>query len=226
VSASPPGRRRTLAPSGRAASSFTWVLGVACVLALAYITVNSLRTEGPGSRGVPVGAVLPPFAAPLATGTLEGDANVARRAGEGGARPACRVRGPQILNSCQLAERGPVVLAFFATLDERCQDQVDQLERLRPRFPGVQFAAVSIRGGRDRTREVVRKRGWALPVAHDADGAVANAYAVAVCPTLTFAEVGGRVAGTSLGLLAGAALEARVRRIVSRSRARGWRPPR
>ena len=45
------------------------------------------------------------------------------------------MRGPDVVNSCQLAERGPVVLAFFATLSERCERQVDVLERVRRRFP-------------------------------------------------------------------------------------------
>ena len=38
----------------------------------------------------------------------------------------------------------------------------------------------------------IRERGWKLPVAYDHDGAVANAYAVAICPTITFARRGRR----------------------------------
>ena len=86
-------------------------------------------------------------------------------------------------------------------------------DRLRASFPDVGFAAVAIRGDRDDLRETIRRRGWGLPVAHDEDGGVANAYAVAVCPTLTFAFRGGRVQGTSLSTLTGAALRERVERL-------------
>jgi len=195
-----------------------WIAGVAAVLGLlAYVTLNTVRTDAPGSRGVPAGSPLPPFAAPLALSALEGDANLATRPDSGGqgARPACAVRGPDVLNSCQLAERGPVVLAFAAVRSDACTRQVDALERVRASYPDVGFAAVAIRGDRDDLRTLVRRRGWTLPVAHDADGAVANAYAVAVCPTLTFARRGGRVEGTTFALLEGAPLRERIERIRS-----------
>ena len=119
------------------------------------------------------------------------------------------MRGSDILNSCQLAARGPVVLAFFATRSERCEDQVDVLERVRRRYPDVGFAAVSIRGNRDDLRKLVRERKWGMPVGYDHDGAVSNAYAVAICPTITFAK-DGKVVGTSFSLLEEAALAKRV----------------
>ena len=56
----------------------------------------------------------------------------------------------------------------------------------------MRFAAVAIRGEpRRRARARRARRGWRLPVGYDHDGAVANAYAVAVCPTITFAHRGG-----------------------------------
>ena len=184
-------------------SRYTWIVGVLAVLAIAYITLNTLGTDAPGSRGVPKGEKLPPFAAPLAGSKLEGDAQV-------DPKKACRVRGSDILNSCQLAERGPVVLAFFATRSERCEHQVDVLERVRRRYPDVGFAAVSIRGDRGDLRKLVRERKWKLPVGYDHDGAVSNAYAVAICPTITFAGRDGKVASTSFSLLEEAALAKRV----------------
>jgi hypothetical protein len=192
--------------------SFIWVLGVVGILAIAYITLNTLQTDAPGSRGVPAGRTLPPFAVPLALSSLDGDANIATRADSGaeGKRPACQVRGPRVLNSCQLAERGPVVLAFVATRSERCERQIDVLERVRARFPAVEFAAVAVRGDRGDVRRVVRSHRWRLPVGYDHDGAVANLYAVAVCPTITFARRGGRVVGTSFELLDERALARRV----------------
>ena len=59
----------------------------------------------------------------------------------------------------------------------------------------------------------MRERGWSLPVGYDHDGAVANAYAVAVCPTITFAARDGRVVSTSFSLLAEAALVKRLEAI-------------
>ena len=191
-------------PAGSARS--TWIVGVAAVLALAYITLNTLGTDAPGSRGVPNGEKLPPFAVPLAASTLEGDAQV-------DPSKACRVRGPRVLNSCQLAERGPFAIAFFATKSDRCERQIDIIERVRRRFPDIGFAAVSVRGDRGEVRRQARERGWGMPVGYDHDGAVTNAYAVAICPTITFAYRGGEIESTSLTLLEGAALRARIERI-------------
>jgi hypothetical protein len=181
------------------------LVGVLAVALIAYVSVNSLRTEGPGSRGVPAGEPLPPFAAPLALSDLEGGAEVSER--------ACTVRGPDVLNVCQLAERGPVVLAFFAERSGRCMDEIDRLDRLRRRFPDVQFAAVAIAGGRDGLREAIRERGWELPVGHDEDGAVSNLYAVAVCPMITFAARGGEVREIAIGSVDERELAARIERL-------------
>ena len=180
-------------------------MGVLAVAAIGYVSVNSLLTEGPGSRGVPAGESLPAFAAPLALSDLEGNANVSER--------ACDVRGREVLNACELAERGPVVLAFFAEPSDRCNDQIDLVDRLRGRFVEVQFAAVAIRGDRGDLRRLVRERGWTLPVAHDQSGAVTNLYRLAVCPAITFADRGGTVRGTTLGSLDERELVDRVERL-------------
>jgi hypothetical protein len=194
-----PGPPRPAAGASRSA----WIAGVAALVAIAYITLNTIGTDAPGSRGVPKGEGLPPFAVPLALSNLEGDAQV-------DPEKACAVRGPKVLNSCELADRGPVALAFFATRSKRCERQVDVLERVRRRFPDVGFAAVSVRGERAEVRRLARERRWRLPVGYDHDGAVSNAYAVAICPTITFARRGGKVAFTSYRLLDDAALAARI----------------
>jgi hypothetical protein len=178
------------------------IVGALAVAVLAYIAYNSLTTEGPGARGVGPGRELPPFAVPLALSGLEGDANVSER--------ACGVRGRDVLNVCQLAERGPVVLAFFAEPAERCDEEIDLLDRIRARHPRVQFAAVAIRGDRDDLRRRVRERGWRLPVGHDRDGAVANTYAIAVCPTITLAARGGAIRDTVIGSQSPRRLEAAI----------------
>lgn len=208
------------------ASRTGWFVGVVAVLFLGVVLVNGIRSNGPGSEGVALGERLPAFAAPLALSDLEGDVNIATRAnqGEAGKVPACRLRGSRILNVCQLWERGPVVLAFAATRGRECIRQLDTMQTAVARHPGVQFAAVSIRGDRDDLRRLVRERGWSFPVGYDHDGVLANLYAVAVCPLVTFALPGGRVVGTSLGEAGPAELDRRVRSLESQARRRGWRP--
>jgi len=127
---------------------------------------------------------------------------------------------------CQLAERGPVVLAFIATRGGHCERLLDRLAAVRARFPGVQMAGLAIRGSRDDLRVLVRRHHWPFPVGHDRDGAVANLYGVAVCPEITFAYPGGIVQGTAIGQLSVAQLAGRLRRLVSGSKARGWTAPR
>jgi hypothetical protein len=199
---SAPGRPRP--PAGT--SRYTWIVGAFALIALAYITLNTLGTDAPGSRGVPNGRPLPPFAVPLALSNLEGDAQV-------DPAKACKVRGPKVLNSCQLAERGPVAIAFFAIRSKRCERQIDALERVRRRFPEVGVAAVSVRGDRARLRRLVREHRWGMPVGYDHDGAVTNAYRVAICPTITFADGTGKVVGTSFALLGEQALAKRLEAI-------------
>jgi AhpC/TSA family len=210
----------------RRAPRYGWVALAAAAVALAYITLNTLRSDGNGSRGLRVGDRVPPFAAPLATGGVQGDVNVARRAGQGSAgdTPACRVRGPGILNSCQLAERGPFALAFVATRGAQCTRELDRLQRVGGRHPGVQLAAISIRGDRDELRGLVRRHGWRFPVAWDHDGVLANLFAVAVCPQVTYALPGGRVQSTSLGELRDVQLDRRLGALERAARARGWQP--
>jgi hypothetical protein len=182
-----------------------WLVGVVGVVVLAYITVNTLRTEGLNPRGLERGARLPPFAMPLAASAGEDeDANVATRPGSGpeGKVPACSVRGREILNVCELIERGPFVLVFVVTDAGDCADQLDVLDRVAPRFPRVGFAAVAVREDLDDLRRRQRERRWRVPLGWDRDGAVANLYGVgAVCPLFTFAGSDGRVAGTELGVL-------------------------
>jgi len=219
-SAPPPPRL----PAG--ASRYGWVVGVVVVLLLAYVSLNTLRSTGVGSRGLRIGSKAPPFAAPLAAGRLDGDVNVATRPGQGAAgdRPACTVRGAGILNSCQLAARGPFVLAFLATRGARCTREIDRLQRLRASHPDLQVAAIAIRGGRDELRALIRSHGWRLPVAWDRDGVLANLYGVAVCPQLTYALPGGVVQATSVGELGTGALDGRLTALERAARARGWRP--
>lgn len=206
-------------PSARppGGSRYGWLVGILGVILLAYISLNTLRTDGPGSAGPEPGTRLPPFAAPLVTSDLEGDANVASRRGqdEAGSVPACDVDDPRALNSCTLASAGPVVLAFLTAGAEKCARELDAMEQVSRAYPAVGFAAVGIKGNRDDFRKLVREHGWTFPVAQDRDGAVSNLYGVAVCPTVVLAYRGGEVMETALGGEAATAkaLTAKVRRL-------------
>jgi hypothetical protein len=199
------------------ASRYGWFLGVVLVLGLGYVTLNTVRTNGPGSRGVATGKPAPPFAAPLALSDLQGDVNFAtgKGGGDAGKVPACSVRGPRVLNLCDLYARRPVVLAFFASPGAACVRELDVLDRVRAAHPGVAFAAVALgarerSGERERVRRLIRTRGWRLPVAYDADAVLANLYGVAVCPQISYLHRGGRIAGTTFGELDGPGVTARV----------------
>jgi hypothetical protein len=165
---------------------------------------------------VPAGASLPPFAAQLATSAdaRDFDATV-QRAAANGHPAACDVRGAGVVNSCALAERGPVVIAFLIVPSKRCEEQMTVIDRLRARFPSVGFAGVAIRGSRAEVRAAVARGGWKLPVAWDRDGAVANEYAVSVCPTLTLARRGGKVVKSLVGVHSPAELEREIGALAS-----------
>ncbi len=200
-------------------------VGLLALVIVALITVNTIVTKPNGDKGIEPGHPLPPFAVPLALGNVVGDADIASGADQGAAGrvPACQERGAQILNVCQLYERGPVVLALFVDSGS-CPAVVSDLQALVPSFPGVQFAAVAIKGERAALRRLVRTRGLSLPVGVDRDGALAGLYKVATCPQVTFAYPGGIVQSSAiLGRPAPATLRARVSALLAASRARGWR---
>ena len=180
---------------------------------LTWITFNTIATETKGARGLQEGDTPPPVAMPLSTSSCRGrcDANVATEAEQGaaGARPACEVRGRAILNTCELAEGGPFVLAFVFGPVQRCVDQLPALERVAARHRDVKFRIVAVRADAAQARSL----GSNLPVGYDHDGAVANEYAVVVCPTITYVADGGRVVGSTVGPQSEAAIESWVKRL-------------
>lgn len=174
-------------------------VGLLAILILALITINTIVTKPNGASGIAPGHAMPPFAVPLATGSLHGDADVATRANEGaaGRKPACDVRGAQVLNICQLYEEGPTVLVLFVDAGS-CADVLGQLQTLMASYPGLRFAAVAIKGERASLRRLIRARRLTMPVGVDEDGALAALYKVASCPQVTFAAKGGTVQSKAL----------------------------
>ncbi len=199
-------------------SRFAALVGFVAIVVVAAISIHGARPAPPGARGLTAGAPLPPFAVPLATSDIvcddasdPCDANVAASAAQvsedAGRRPACAVRGPTVLNVCQINERGPLVLGLIASRAASCTRDFDRLAVIARGRPGLQVAAVLIGGSLSDARAVVRERGWRHPVGWDRDGAVAALYGVAACPYITVVRADGRVQGTLAGSASGAQLE-------------------
>ncbi|HEY7890638.1 MAG TPA: hypothetical protein VIC05_00350 [Solirubrobacteraceae bacterium] len=162
------------------------------LIAFVALTLGALLAKTSGFSGLRPGQHAPPFAVPLAAASLEGDANIATHSHEGqaGAKPACTVRGAQILNICELYEHHPVVLALFVDGGD-CTKILDELQALARSMPSVRFAAVAIRGQRASLRALVAKRRLTIPVGYDRDGALAGLYRLASCPQVDFIYPGG-----------------------------------
>jgi hypothetical protein len=213
-------------PAKRATPRYGGYVGLLVILILVLITINTIVTKPNGVKGLAPGEHLPPFAVPLALGSLNGDADTATHADDGAAGrvAACRERGSQILNICELYEGAPVVLTLFID-GGSCPDVLGDEQKLSSSFPGVRFAAVAIKGGRSQIRRLISSRGLQMPVGLDSDGALAALYKVGTCPQVTFAYPGGEVQSEALIKRPSlAVLRGRLAALVSASRARGWRP--
>lgn len=212
-------RRRPPTPS-RPGNRYAWVVGILLFMAVSVFAVTTWTSNsGEGLRGPAIGQPLYDFAAPSATGNAsnEDDANVRQRTGGNAAAgpvPACDVVSDEVVNVCEL-RRKPLVLTFLVTRGADCEPQVDRVERMRDEFPQVQFAAVVSGDEREDVEQIVRRRGWELPVGVDRDGAVVNLYGIGVCPTTVFSAPGGKVRRVELGNLTEDELRAYVRKLVA-----------
>ncbi len=199
------------------------------LLIIVLLTINRSLTKSAVQTGVRVGRVIPPFALPLASGDVVGDANVATRANEGAAgnTPACEVRSPGILNVCELYERGPLVLALFVNASS-CPAVLGEMQTLAGAYPGVRFAGVAIKGQRRALRALIARRGLtSVQIGLDRDGILASLYQVVSCPQVTFVLPGGRAQSKPLLTTPTlATLRARLTELVTAARAGGWKPPR
>jgi hypothetical protein len=210
--ATPGGARFALPPQ-----RYGRYVALLAIVILVLITINTIATKPNGAGGLAPGTALPPFAVPLALSSLNGDADIATRPDEGAAGriPACDLRGPRILNVCELYEHLPLVLALFVD-GGSCPQILGDMQKLSGEFPHVNFAAVAIRGGRAELRRLVRSRGLTFPVGVDSDGSLAALYKVASCPQVTFALPGGKVQSPALlSRPAPAVLRSRVQELVA-----------
>jgi hypothetical protein len=203
--------------------------GLLMVLIVVLIAINTVLTKSHIARGIEPGKRIPPFALPLATGTVKGDADVATHANSGaaGRTPACAERGAGILNVCELYERGPVVLALFVDAGS-CPAVLSDMQALAPRFSGVAFAGVAIKGERGPLRKLIAGRALtSVQVGFDGDGVLAGLYKLLSCPQVTLVLPGGVVQSPALlSRPSPQTLRMRVEALVAAEKARGWRAPR
>ena len=194
---------------------YAWMVGgLATVLVLGFLVYAlTHHPSGAGTPGVAAGQPLRDFSAPLAASDLNGDANL---------NPPCTLahHDPRAMNVCLLAKHGPLVLDFFVTGSAACEREVSTLQALASGSGtrGAQYAAVAVNTSHAAAAKAVRKHGWTIPVAYDADGGVGGLYGVTACPLIELADRGGTVAQRLIGehWISEAALGAQVRALLSR----------
>jgi hypothetical protein len=219
----PPDERSTDAEEAkRATRPYSVVVGVAFLIIIGVTTLNLLNNNSSGPGGLAAGSKLPSFAAPSATGTLEGDANVFQNRKQAGKDhvPACDVKERDAIRICDYFDRPLVLTAWFSKCGGHCVPQLNRVERIRSRFPNVAFVGLDIRDSKQKSRKAVLEHGWGFPMAVDRDGAVGAIYSVGIGPTTFFAYPCGVLMGKAIGELDEPDLIARVRELVRASRKR------
>lgn len=210
---------------------YTLIVGLLLGAVVAIALFGDVGGDSGGTLGLdeqPARWPLPEFAVPLAAGELEGDANVAQDDCESSqvpcpadARrtPACRVREEDAVRVCDLFDR-PSVLTFWFSKGGDCVDQQDVVDDVYARYRGrVRILSVNVRDDRDAVRDLVRGRGWEMPVGYDRDGAVARLYRVGGCPTFAYVYPGGTLQSASIGNLTQTELSSRIEALLRVSRA-------
>ncbi|MGK2955892.1 MAG: TlpA family protein disulfide reductase [Solirubrobacterales bacterium] len=188
--------------------NYVAVVGVVFVLIIVVATINLLRTEDSGTVGlgdVGIGDKVAPFAVPVASSELDGDANV-------DPDKACEVYLPDVIRICDYFDK-PLVLSFWFTKGvSGCVEQQDDFEELARRNRGeVGFLSINVRDDRDSVREIISDRAWKVPVGYDRDGAVSNIYRIGGCPSFLFIKPGGVLKNAEIGRKTLPELEAQVR---------------
>lgn len=217
-------REREAEEARRAARPYSIAVGVVFLAVIVFAGVNAVRNSGEAVLGPEEGRRVPLFAAPIATGALDGDANVDQGEVVGRRRvgSACQVEGSRrdVLRICDYFDQPLVIVFWFKRGCGTCRPQLDAVERVRRRVPGVHFIGVDVVDSKENARKEVVENGWRFPMAFDRDGAVSQIYGIGGGPTLVFAYPGGITMKVQLGDLDERELERQTRRLLSASRAR------
>ncbi len=214
--ARPPGGREPPEPSGESGEeggiklpfNYGALVGLLFAVVIVIAVFNLLTSQESGTVGigdVGIGEKVAPFAVPIATSDLEGDANI-------DPDEACDVPGGDVLRICDYFDRPTVISFWFTTGASACIDQQDVFESVAGRFAGrVNMVSINVRDDRERVRELIEQRGWQVTVGHDTDGAVSNIYRVGGCPTFLFVAPGGVLERAEIGRTTVEELSAQVR---------------
>jgi len=200
----------------RPGNKYAWVVGILMLMGLGVLLfAQTLPNQGKGLRGPEPGQRLPAFAAPAASGDVDGDANVCQKRPcnkNAGRIPACELRADGVVTVCP-TEKGARVMTFVVTRGTDCEPQVDRVERMMADFPEVEFVTVLSGDSKEEAKNLARVRRWRQPVAVDEDGSLVNLYGVGVCPITVFAR-DGRVRRAEVGNLTEVELRRKTRRLL------------
>lgn len=208
---------------------YTLVVGLLFLAVIVVASISMIKNGGSGDTlgldRLPARWPLPQFAVPDAAGKLEGDANVSQDDCETSSipcpeeaqrTPACQIDTPEAIRVCDLFDRPLVISFWFSKGGNDCVQQQDVVEWAYRRYRGqVGFLSLDIRDDRDTVRDLIRQRGWTVPVGYDRDGAVASLYGVGVCPTFAYVYPGGTLESAGIGELALSQLSNRVDRLLT-----------
>jgi hypothetical protein len=195
------------------ANRYSLIVGLIFLILIALATLHTLSGGGEDTLGLdkqPSRWPLPEFAVPVAASELEGDANIYQDDCGSSSLPCSE--DPQRVPACRIATRGairvcdffdrPLVISFWFGTDSGCERQQDVVSTVAARYRGqVNFLSLDVRDSRGSVRELVRERGWGMPVGFDRDGAVAALYRVGGCPTFAYVYPGGTLEGATIGEL-------------------------
>ena len=223
--------RRTMGPVPRPGRGYSTIVGLLFLALIVVATIHTITTHNPGIIGlhkVSTDQPLAEFAVPVAVSNLEGDANIAQDDCDSNTLPcpadqrrtsACHVRGPNVIRVCDFFNL-PLVLSFWFTRGgNNCETQQDVVSQVYQRYRGrVNFLSIDVRDSRGAVRDLVRGRGWRMPVGYDHDGAVSSLYRVGGCPTFVYAYPGGILESASIGVLDASELSARVNALLAATR--------
>lgn len=188
------------------ASRYSLFVGLAFAAIAILAVVNAVRTEEGGiagadrdaNRGLP----LPEFAVSQIPGPApaDADANIAQDDCESSRNPcpedemrspACEVEVEGAIRVCDLFDK-PLAISLWFTRGGDCLASQDAFDAVaRRRGEELNFLSVNVLDDAEDVEEIVRSRGWQVPVGHDSDGAVSNLTGVGVCPTILLAYPGG-----------------------------------
>jgi hypothetical protein len=212
------------------ANRYSFAVGLLFLAVIVVAAIHTLNSGGQDTLGLdqqPARWPLPEFAVPAAAGELEGDANVYQDDCESSSLPcpdsaerppACQITTAGAIRVCDLFDR-PLVISFWFGTTSSCEAQQNIVSAVAARYRGrVNFLSLDVRDSRGSVRELVRERGWAMPVGFDRDGAVAALYRVGGCPTFAYAYPGGTLQSASIGELGVGALSQHVDELLNATR--------